>query len=108
MLNKNMVFCFTGKGPLPRSEMTDIAIKAGASVTKSITNQTTTLVIMDMDSQSTKAKKARKNGIDLIGPKTFFAMCNITNHISIKHEAELEQKIIEEQTKKPLLRKIIL
>ena len=117
MLNKNIVFCFTGKGPLPRSEMAAIAIKAGASVTKSVTNDTTILVIMDMNSQSAKAKKARKNGIDLIGPQTFFVMCNVKNHISgakIKevywdeHEAKLEQKIITEQIKKPLLRKIIL
>jgi BRCT domain type II-containing protein len=108
MLNKNIVFCFTGKGPLPRSQMTDIAIKAGASVTKSVTNNTTILVIMDMNSQSTKAKKARENGIDLIGPQTFFVMCNIKNNTYTEHKAELEQKIIEEQTKKPLLRKIIL
>lgn len=118
MLNKNIVFCFTGKGPLPRSQMTDIAIKAGASVTKSVTNNTTILVIMDMDSQSTKAKKARRNGIDLIGPQTFFVMCNTVNHAFAKHEtcvqfsnnklkAEIEKRTIAEQIKKPL-RRIIL
>jgi len=108
MLNKDIVFCFTGKGPFSRNQMTDIAIKAGASVTKSVTNETTILVIMDMNSQSIKAKRARENGIDLIGPQTFFLMCNIKDHASTEHKAELEQKIIEEQTKKPLLRKIIL
>lgn len=106
MLNKNIVFCFTGKGPLTRSEMTAIAIKSGASVTKSVTNETTTLVIMDMNSQSTKAKKARANGIDLIGPQTFLAMCDTKNHTFPK--VEIEKKIIAEQIKKPLLRKIIL
>jgi BRCT domain type II-containing protein len=113
MLNKNIVFCFTGKGPLPRNQMTDIAIKAGASVTKSVTNETTILVIMDMNSQSTKAKKARENGIDLIGPQTFFLMCNAKQETNVqlsnnKLKVEIEKKIIAEQIKKPLLRKIIL
>ena len=108
MLNKDIVFCFTGKGPLPRSEMAAIAIKAGASVTQSVTNQTTILVIMNMNSQSTKAKRARENGIDLIGPQTFFLMCNIKNHASTEHKAELEKKFIAEEIKKPLLRRIIL
>jgi len=107
MLNKDTVFCFTGKGPFSRNKMTDIAIKAGASVTKSVTNKTTILVIMDMNSQSIKAKRARENGIDLIGPQTFFVMCNIKNNTYTEHKAEFEQKIIAEQTKK-LLRKIIL
>ncbi len=118
MLNKNMVFCFTGKGPFPRDQMEAIAIKAGASVTKSVTNATTILVIMDMNSQSTKAKKARAAGIDLMGPQTFLAMCNTGNHTFSKHEtnvqfsnsklkAEIEKRTIAEQIKRPL-RKIIL
>lgn len=108
MLNKDMVFCFTGKGPFSRKEMTNMATKAGASVTKSVTNETTILVIMDMNSQSAKARKARKNGIDLIGPQTFLVMCNIKNDASYEHKVQIEKKIIAEQIKKPLLRKIIL
>jgi len=76
------------------------------------------LVIMDMNSQSTKAQKARLNGIDLIGPETFFVMCDLKNHTFSKHEdiknhiinkqkAEVEKKIIAEQIKRPL-RRIIL
>lgn len=107
MLNKNTVFCFTGKGPISRNEMTAIAIKAGASITKSITNTTTTLVIMDMNSTSTKARKARENGIELIGPQTFFQLCNI-NSASSYPKSQIEKKIIAEEIKKPLLRKIIL
>lgn len=121
MLNKDIVFCFTGKGPFSRKEMTNMATKAGASVTKSVTNETTILVIIDMDmnSQSAKAKKARRKGVKLIGQETFFMMCNATNHTFAKHEtnvqflnnklkAKNEQKIIAEQIKKPLIRKIIL
>lgn len=72
---KNAVFCFTGKSPKTRPEMESMAIEAGASVTKSITNKTTILVIADANSMSTKARKARENGIDLISPSQFFIMC---------------------------------
>lgn len=111
---KDITFCFTGKGPMSRNELTAIAIKAGASVSKSVTSETTTLVIMDMDSQSIKARKARANGIDLIGPQTFLAMCkaqNVTSFASALHFKQTvnkEIKTIEEQVKKPLMRKIIL
>ena len=107
MLNKNVVFCFTGKGPIPRNQMEAMAIKAGASVTKFVTNSTTILVIMDMNSQSTKARKARENGIELIGPQTFLLMCNTNNHATTEHKVQIEKKIIAEQIKKPL-RRIIL
>lgn len=110
MLNKNVVFCFTGKGPMSRNEMTAIAIKAGASVTKSVTNETTILVIIDMDSQSTKARKARENGIELIGPETFFTLCSTDKNINalLSHKVQVEKKTIAEQIKKPLLRRIVL
>jgi len=72
---KSAIFCFTGKSPKPRSEMEAVAINAGASVTKSVTNKTTILVIADADSQSAKARKARELGIDLISPQQFFEMC---------------------------------
>jgi len=90
--------------------MEAMAIKAGASVSKSITNTTTILVIMDMNSTSTKAKKARAYGIELIGPETFFAMCNghIKNNAAVEHKINIEKKIIAEQVKKPLTRRIVL
>ncbi len=72
----NAVFCFTGKSPKPRTQMTAIAINAGASVTKSVTKATTILVIADPASTSSKARKARDIGINLISPKQFFEMCN--------------------------------
>ncbi len=72
---KNTVFCFTGKSPQTRPKMEAIAMKAGASVTKSITSKTTILVIADASSMSSKAQKARMMGIDLISPQQFFALC---------------------------------
>ena len=65
---KDAVFCFTGKSPKPRSIMEAIAIEAGASVTRSVTNRTTILVIADANSASSKANKALAAGIDLISP----------------------------------------
>jgi len=88
---KNAVFCFTGKAPKPRKEMAAIANKAGASVTQSVINMTTILVIADANSVSSKARKARENGIDLIRPEQFFDMCKMVtasnggDHISKIH-----------------------
>jgi BRCT domain type II-containing protein len=108
MLNKNTVFCFTGKSPKPRHEMEAIATKAGASVTKTVTNQTTILVLADMNTQSAKAKRARANGIELIGPQTFFSMCSGTNNVAIsKKEVKLEKELIIQETEK-FDRKIVL
>lgn len=65
------VICFTGKSPKPRKEMSSLAEAAGASVSSSVTNSTTVLVIADPDSQSSKAVKAREMGIILISPEEF-------------------------------------
>lgn len=73
-----LTFCFTGKCPLPRDKMITIATRAGAYVTKSVTNQTDILVIADPNSQSAKARKARQLGLDLISPEEFLQMCNKT------------------------------
>ena len=72
---KDAIFCFTGKSPKTRPEMEAMAIKAMAQVTKYVSNRTTILVIADANSMSSKAKKARLNGIALISPKQFFKMC---------------------------------
>jgi len=74
-MSSSPVFCFTGKSPKPRKQMEALAIKAGGSVTKSITNSTTILVIADPDSTSAKAQKARAMGVELISPEEFFEMC---------------------------------
>ncbi len=75
MLDKNTVFCFTGKCIWPRNVMEDMAIKAGASVTKSVTSRTTILVLADIHSQSSKTQKARMDGVELITPQDFNIMC---------------------------------
>lgn len=75
---KTAVFCFTGKAPKTRVEMTDIALKAGASVTKQITWATTILVIANANSQSSKAVKARSRSLAIISPEQFFELCDTT------------------------------
>ncbi|KKN91230.1 hypothetical protein LCGC14_0220980 [marine sediment metagenome] len=75
---KDAVFCFTGKSPKTRPEMQAIAIGAGATVTKSVTNSTTILVIADANSTSSKVIKAHWRGIDLISPEQFFEICGKT------------------------------
>lgn len=75
---KTAVFCFTGKAPKTRIKMEDIALRAGAQITKHITWATTILVIADANSQSSKAVKARSLGIALISPEQFFELCDIT------------------------------
>ncbi len=98
---KDAVFCFTGKCPDPRNLMTWIAIKAGGRVTKSVTKETTILVIADANSTSAKANKARANGIYLISPSTFSDMCeNITlsNGSGQISQIQIEKPAIESQS----------
>lgn len=112
---KHAVFCFTGKSPKPRSEMEAIAIQAGTSVTKSVTNKTTVLVVADSWSKSAKTKKALSMGIDIISPEDFFEICNnkieidktITNNVakgSFHAIANAAEKIKSQKTK-PLKKK---
>jgi len=72
----DQVFCFTGKAPLPRSEMEAMAHKAGASTSKTITRATTILVVADGSGISKKVLKAQENGVLTISPETFIALCN--------------------------------
>lgn len=70
------VFCFTGKGPVSRNEMIDMAYKAGARAYHSLCKQVTILVVSGMwPSNSAKAVKARQRGIKLITVDDFFVMC---------------------------------
>lgn len=99
----NVIFCFTGKSPKTRSEMESMAIKAGASVTKSITSKTNILVIADPASMSSKAVKARKTEICMISPEQFFDMCKhgtvegINSTVFVKKEPD-HQFIVEKPT----------
>ena len=70
------MFCFTGRCSFAsRSDLEYYAKEAGALVTKTVTKATTILVIVDIHSQSSKAQKARANGIKLINPDQFMKMC---------------------------------
>lgn len=55
--------CFTGKSEYPRSKMKAIAEEAGAIVLDSVTKDCTILIVGGGDSTSSKALKAKKNGI---------------------------------------------
>lgn len=95
--------------------MERIAINAGASVTKSITNKTTILVIANANSMSAKARKARENGIDLISPEQFFEMCNPVTTINIgleritsPNQFSIEKPKLNKDKRHSLVRKIEL
>ena len=64
------VFCFTGTGPQPRSELTQKAIDAGHQVTDNA-NQCTVLVAADPDGSSSKLRKARAKGIRVVSYDEF-------------------------------------
>ena len=71
------VVCFTGKSPLPRSQMQAKAREAGWGVADGITADVTLLVCGAEDSESNKAKKARQKGIKLMTGEDFLATeCN--------------------------------
>ena len=74
---KGETICFTGKSPKPRSEMSRLAESAGASVSSSIVSNTTILVIADTNSMSSKAVRARKNGIELMSPNEFLSQIGV-------------------------------
>jgi len=70
------VIVFTGKAPIPRNEMAEMAARAGATVSGSVTSKTTILVIADPNSMSSKAVKARESGVKLISPENFLEIIN--------------------------------
>lgn len=106
------IICFTGKSPKPRKEMTKIANQAGATVSNSITNKVTILVVADPDSTSNKTIKARKLGIKIIGPKMFLELANNeTNEIAdTRHISRPRKNRLARPPKKqgPPRRRVIL
>ena len=62
-------FVLTGKMAHPRSYYEDLIEKAGAKTGSSVNGNTDYLVIQDINSQSSKAKKARELGTALISPE---------------------------------------
>lgn len=63
------VFVLTGKMAHPRSYYEELIKKAGAKTGAAVSGNTDYLVIQDVNSQSSKAKKARELGTALISPE---------------------------------------
>ncbi len=63
------VFVLTGKMAHPRSYYEELIAKAGAKTGSGVSKSTDYLVIADVNSTSTKAKKARELGTKLISPE---------------------------------------
>jgi len=64
--------CFTGEAPYPRSQCWQMAITNGWTISKSITKEVSLLVCADSDTNSTKAQKAKKYGIEIMAFSDWF------------------------------------
>lgn len=62
-------FVLTGKAPKPRSFYEGLITNAGAKVGSAVNSKTDYLVIADVNSTSSKARKARELGTQLISPE---------------------------------------
>lgn len=67
-------FVLTGKMEHPRSHYEGVIKKAGGNVQSAVNSKTDFLVIADVNSTSTKAKKARELGTELISPEQLETM----------------------------------
>ena len=67
--DKIMSFALTGTMTMPRTFYESLIESAGHKIAKSVSKKTDYLVIADINSQSSKAKKARELGIKLISPE---------------------------------------
>lgn len=67
-------FCFTGKSALPRAKLQQLVETAGGDVKKSVGSGLTYLVMADAESNSSKARAARKLGVKLINEEEFMRM----------------------------------
>lgn len=67
------IVCFTGSGPKPRQELASLSLKSGYQCTENA-NQCSILVAADPNGDSGKLKKARKQGIRIIGYDEFLKM----------------------------------
>ena len=72
----NKTFVLTGKMPKKRSEYEAAIESAGGTVASSVSKNTDYLVIADVNSNSTKAQKARTLGTVLITPEQLEEMLN--------------------------------
>ena len=82
-------FVLTGKMAHPRSYYEDLIEKAGAKTGSAVNSNTDYLVIQDVNSQSSKAKKARELGTALISPEELEDMLN-SNHVLMEENGHDE------------------
>jgi len=75
-LYEGVQFTLTGTGPIKRSVLQSMISRAGGIV-KGISKKTDYLVIADPESQSSKAKKARQYGIEIISYEQLMEMLGI-------------------------------
>ena len=68
-------FCFTGAASRPRKELWALVEKNGGVIHESIKKDTDYLVLADVNSTSSKAVKARKQGTNLLSEEDFVKMC---------------------------------
>ena len=69
--------CFTGKMDMSRKELHALAIRAGYSPVSTVTSKLSTLVVDDLDSKSSKTKKARKYHIPIMTILEWKEYCNL-------------------------------
>ena len=70
-------FCFTGAASMPRKKLWELVEKNGGIVHESINKDTDVLVLSDVNSTSSKAQKARKQGTTLMSEDDFVKMCGV-------------------------------
>lgn len=70
-------FCFTGAASRPRKELWALVEKNGGVIHESIKKDTDYLVLADVNSTSSKAVKARKQGTNLLSEEDFVKMCGV-------------------------------
>ena len=69
-------FCFTGAASRPRKVLWQLVTDNGGVIFESVKKGLDYLVLADPNSTSSKAQKARKNGVALISEEDFVHMCD--------------------------------
>lgn len=69
-------FCFTGAASRPRKELWALVEANGGVIHETMKKDTNVLVLADINSTSSKAVKARKQGTELMTEEQFVALCN--------------------------------
>jgi len=71
---KGLSVCFTGTMSKPRETCHEIAKAAGLKIENGVTKSLDVLVVADINTESSKAKKARKYSIRIINESAFFEL----------------------------------